>query len=107
MRTQLLRGLFISIVWVVALLLLAFFYPDIVDYTLRTIPYSFLFLAPFGWNSFLGWAMAFAVSFWALHTLKWDELPLYFLVKGSIIVTCSILLIHAIWVAFVVARGGI
>jgi hypothetical protein len=107
MRTQFRKSFAVGILWVGTLLFLAFFYLDIADYALRTIPYSFLLLAPFGWGSFFGWAMALAASFWAAHALGWDEPSLRRVIKWLVAVACGILLMHAAWVVFVVARGGL
>jgi hypothetical protein len=107
MKSQLWKSLAVGLLWVGVLLFLAFFYSDIADYALRTIPYSFLLLTPFGWGSFFGWAMALAVSFWAAHALGWDEPSLRRVTKWLVAVACGILLMHAAWVVFVVARGGL
>lgn len=90
-----------------SLLFLVFFYPAFADYVLRTIPYSFLLLAPFGCDSIFRLAIALAVSFWAAHSLGCDEPFLYSLIKWLAAFVCGILLMHAGLVMFIVARGGL
>lgn len=102
-----LKRLTVSILWVGALLFLAFFYLNIADHTLRAIPYSFLLLAPFGWNSFFGWIIGLVVSYCAARALSWGEPPLRRAIKWAVAVACVIVLTHATWVLFVVARGGL
>ena len=107
MRMRPWKSIVVGILWVSALLFLAFFYTDIANYGLRTIPYSFVLLTPFGLMSFFGWVIALAASFWAVHALGWNEQSLGPTVKWLVVFACGIVLLHAAWVVFVVARGGL
>jgi hypothetical protein len=97
----------VGLLWISTLLFLVWFYSGIADYALRIIPYSFLLLAPFGWASFFGWAIALGVSFWAAHALGWDDPSLRTAGKWLMVVACALLLMHGAWVVFVVSRGGL
>ena len=107
MKTQLWKSLTVGTLWVGALLFLVFFHSDIASYAIRTIPYSFLLLAPFGWDEFVGLGMALAVSFWAAHALGLDKPSVRYVIKWLVAVVCGILLAHAALVVFIVARGGL
>jgi hypothetical protein len=107
MKSQSGKNFAVGLLWISTLLFLVCFYSGFADYALKKIPYSFLLLAPFGWGSFFGWAMALGVSFWAAYVLGWDQPSLHTAGKWLVVVACGMLLMHGAWVFFVVSRGDL
>ena len=107
MRTQFRKIFTVGVLWAGTLLFLAFFYPDIADYALRTAPYSFVLLTPFGFASFFGWVLALTIYFGAAHVLGWTASTLLRAMKWLVVLIFGFLLMHAAWVVFVIASGGL
>lgn len=101
------KPLVIGSVWLISLLALLLIYPSVGSWAIEHVPYSFLILAPFGLDSFFEWTLVFAISYWAIHALSWDESPVRKMAKWLVGGAVCIVLLHAAWVIFVVAKGGI
>ena len=101
------KQLAVGLVWLAWLLALLFIYPLFVEKATEKIPYSFLLLAPFGSVSFPQWVLVAGLSYWAIRALGWDEPAIRKAAKWIGIGAVCILVLHAAWVLFVVAKGGL
>lgn len=101
------QDLVVSVLWLSALLCLVQFYSAIEAWALDNLRYAFILFAPFGWTSFLGWVLAFAVSLWAAFTLGWNSLALRRIARWFVASVCFIVCLHATWVVYIVVRGGL
>ena len=97
----------VGLVWLVAVLALFLVYPPLGEMATERVPYSFLLLAPFGLMSFPQWALVAGVSYWAIGALGWNEPSIRKAAKWIGVGVACVLALHAAWVLFVVAKGGL
>jgi uncharacterized membrane protein len=97
----------IGFLWLVVVLALLFVYPSFAEQIEQKVPLAFLLLAPFGIDWFPQWIGIVGMSYWATRATRWVEPAIRKTIKWNAVVINCVLILHAAWVVFVLAKGGL